>query len=249
MIFLHTKPAPFTPPWYKDGGPVYMIRAGTAVDRELLEAELSGRYDAGRVFDFELAAAFNAAIDHLLADSPEQLAELRALLGAEAEVAEANAAALDAAAALPEEEQEAYLKANLASLSDNDRQTLAETRALVAKYWPEYAALTARQARRNNMVPLLAFGYFCGDWSGLDHPFEKGMDGLVSMKAIGNVPPLDMKAAGLHAYRLLYAGEDVAKNSDAPSRSANGRATSPSGAASERKAGKSRASPGGKTPA
>jgi hypothetical protein len=252
MIYLKTTPKPFTPPWYKAGvGPVFMIRAGDVAEREMFEAELTGEHDAGRVLEYEVNGAFEAGVAFLLADAPGQLAELQAMLAAEKEVEAHNADLPRRSFDVAEAERQAFLEKETRRLPDNQRQDLEEIRRLVAKYWPDYRALMAQQARRIAMLPLEAFRRFCVGWEGLKQPFQAGPDGLVTLEAAGGVAQNDMKSAGLHAYRLLYGAvtEEGRKNSSAPAKSGSAHKTSPSGAGSTKKGGRSRARAGSRTPA
>lgn len=252
MICLKTTPKPFTPPWYGTGaGPVFMIRAGDVAEREMFEAELTGEHDAGRVLEYEVNGAFEAGVAFLLANAPDQLAELQAMLVTEKEVETHNADLLRRSFDVAEAERQAFLEKETRRLPDSQRQDLEEIRRLVAKYWPDYRALMAQQARRIAMLPLEAFRRFCVGWEGLKQPFQAGPDGLVTLEAAGGVAQNDMKSAGLHAYRLLYGAvtEDGRKNSFAPAKSGSARKTSPLGAGSTKKAGRSRARAGSITPA
>lgn len=225
MISTDTKtPHRFTPPWHKPAegeaapdAPVYLIRAGNVIERGLLEAELAGEYRAGPVYDFELLAAFAEGVTALLDDAgeAEQLVSL----------AEADA-----------------LKQEIAG---EERSALADARNLLAEHWPNYRALTARLARRNQLAGVLAFRRFCVGWENVEAEFARGVDGLVTMDAIGALDPLDLKVAGLFAFDLLYAGGQE-KNSSRPSKSDAAPRTSPS-AAPSREGGKSPAKGGRKT--
>jgi hypothetical protein len=250
MIALKTDARPFTPPWYKSGkGPVFMIRAGDVAEREMFEAELAGEHDAARVLDIEIELALESGISFLLADAPEQLEELRAMLAEEKELASANATVLERAIGLPPEERQAFIEKESRKLPDDRRQTLDEARRLIHKHWPDYRALIAQQARRQALLPLEAFRRFCTGWERLKQPYQAGPDGLVTLDAVKGVSPSDMKAAGLHAYRLLYGAStpETRKNSLAPAKSERTPRTSRSGAGSTKRGGKSRASAGGRT--
>ncbi|HEV7658832.1 MAG TPA: hypothetical protein VGO55_03200 [Allosphingosinicella sp.] len=227
-----------------------MIRAGDVAEREMFEAELTGEHDAGRVLEYEVKGAFEAGVAFLLADAPDQLAELEAMLAAEKEIEASNSDLLRRVFEIREEDRPAFLEKETRRLPDNQRQDLEEIRRLVAKYWPDYRSLMAQQARRVAMLPLEAFRRFCVGWEGLKQPFQAGPDGLVTLEAAGGVAQNDMKSAGLHAYRLLYGAvtEEGRKNSSAPAKSGSARKTSPSGAKSTKKAGRSRVSAGSKTP-
>lgn len=207
MIATSTKPQPFTPPWYKKGdrAPVFMIRAGNVEEREEFEAFMAGEYDAARVYAFELDQALERGIEALLANAPEQLEELRALLATEREIGEHNNDVLIRALGIPEKKRGAFVAKESRALTDADRQGLEEVRSLVHKHWPDYRALVLRKERRQRLAPLAAFRKFCTSWEGLDVPFAAGIDGLVTLEAAREVPVNDMKAAGLHAYQLLYA--------------------------------------------
>jgi hypothetical protein len=251
MIYLKSQPQPFTPSWYaaKGGGPVYMMRPGDVVEREMFEAELSGQYNAGAVARYELTAAFQEGTAHLLADSPEQLEEVQQLDALAREIETHNASVYVESMGLPPDEQAAFIVKQQRQLSATERQALEAIEAVLREHWPDFRALIARQERRNAAAPLLAFRQFCKGWEGLETPFAAGLDGLVTADALLGVPQNDMKAAGWHAYKMLYATreERALKNSSAPSNAAAAPVTSSSGAASE-KAGTSRASAGRKTP-
>jgi hypothetical protein len=230
MIRLTTQPRPYTAPWHKDGkGPVFMIHAGGVTDREMFEADLAGEYNAGPVTSFEMDAAFSEGLAVLLADSPAQLAELHELRAAEREIVEHNNEVANRAQSLPEPDRADFVKLESRELPAADRQALEEADRIVRDHWPDYAALHRRRARRHAMVPLLAFRQFCSGWTGLKSECDIGPDGLVTEASAKAVPAMDMKAAGYHAYTLLYAVEDEG-NSARPSSSEKGPATSTSDA-------------------
>lgn len=246
MIYITTDAQPYTPPWYRKGsGPLFLIRAGDVGERELFEAELAGEYDAGRVLDMDLEAAFEEGIETLLADAPQQLEGLRALLAAERDIRDHNQQVLTEALGKPVADQAAFIKEQCRQLPPGERQGLEEARRLMHQHWPDYRALVARQARRQSLLPLVAFRRFCAGWERLKQPFEAGPDGMPTLAAIRGIPQNDMKAAGLEAYRRLYAASapETRKNLSAPAKSANARRTSRSGAGSK-KGGRSRGSAG-----
>lgn len=180
----------YTPPWHRneEKAPVYLLRAGTVIEREQLEAELAGALLAGPVWPWELQEAV--------------LAGFRELGGEDAE----------ALIALAEADQAGALE------SDAEKRQLAEALEILAQYWPPYRRLREQQARRNALIPAIAFRHFCVGWENIDPPFKRGFDQKLTAEAMGLVDPLDLRAAGMRAYNLQYGGGEE-KNSDAPSKS------------------------------
>lgn len=219
MIATSKAPVAFTLPWRKGpGASVFQVRPGDVIERAELEAEIAGEHRAARVYRFELDAAFEAGVKALLADRPDDAAQLIEWLGHES-----------AGEAL--EPQEAAL--------------LREARDTLAEHWPAYRALRSRQERRNALTPVVAFRRFVCGWEGEGMPaYAAGPDGLVPLDLMAQLDPLAVQAAGAHAYSLLYAGGSE-KNSASPSPSDEGRKTSTSD--SRRGAGKSTAKRGSKT--
>lgn len=224
MIMLNTStPFRFTPEWREEGAkaPTFLLRAGDIFEREMLEAELAGPYRAPRVMSWELSAAFVDGVRGLLADSPDA----------------------DRIVELASAEDE--------DLPMADRQLLAEVANILMQHWPEYRELRSSIARRQSILPALAFRTFCVGWEGVhdrsenDLPFQCEADGMVSRKLMGQLIPIDMRLAGLRAYGLLYANEHVG-NSERPSKSDDGLPTSSSDEVSQA-AGKSKAKGGPKT--
>ena len=222
---------PFTPEWLRDEpeAPTYFIRVGDVIERASFEAELSGKYRAGRVFGFEMAEAFSNGVTTLLADDPERdvLIEL-VQREAGGEVLEAT-----------------------------DRQLLTRARDVLAEHWPEYASLLEQASRRRELAPVLAFRRFVialdravaggtPEAPAREHvPFARGLDGLIRAEDLKSVPPLEMVRVGNEAVDLLYAtGEE--RNFPPPSKSAAAPETSPS-AATSKEDGTSGASAGKKT--
>jgi len=200
-----TKEVPFTPSWHEgtENAPVYLLRVGTVAERAALEAELAGDYRCGSVYNFDLVAAFIEGVNHLLADNPGR----------------------EELVTLAEGERSGE------TLAPADKARLITAREIVAEHWPPYAVLAARHERRSAIAPLVTFRRFCIGWQNVEGAFEKGLDGLVTLAAMADLPDLDIRAAGSHAYALLYAGSQ-AGNLPAPSKSDDGRKTSISGARS-----------------
>lgn len=211
-------PVPWPVPWAK-GQTVY-LRAGDVIERAMMEAELAGEHRAGRVYPFEMEAAFGEGLATLLAETPDDAGQLLQFLQTESEGAELGAA---------------------------DKAMLAQARDLLAEHWPPYRALRAKQERRNAMIPLVALRRYCTGWEGKGLPaFARGPDGLVTLEAAAGLEMLTITAAGSFAYSLQYGGGAVqGKNSEPPSKSGGDQGTSTS--STPRKAGTSTARAGSKT--
>ncbi len=230
MISTSTaEPIPFTPPWLegKPDAPVYRLRAGSVIERGQFEAELAGRYRAGRVYGHELRAAVRSGVETLLAGD-QSLDHLLGLIEAEAEGEEVE-------------------------LSNEDKLLLAEVRSTLAEHWPEYRELTAQLERRREIAPIVALQWFCVGWEGCKgdggNPavFAQDRYGRVTEAALLGLAPLEMMVAGNRCYGLQYAlGQEG--NSPPPTPSDVGPATSVSDAPSKA-AGRSKGKPGRKTPA
>jgi hypothetical protein len=225
MIALSNRePVAWSPEWLAASGerPRFLFRAGTVVERAGLEAELAGEHRAGRVFDFELSAAFEEGVKALLSDNQD---------GANQLVEWARA--------------EAALVGN-EKLPDEEAASLAGAREALAEHWPPYKALLGRLERRKALAPVVAFRRFCVGWEGNDlPPFTKAIDGTVTLDAMGALDALTVQAGGFFAYQLLYGG-GVEKNASAlPGQRDSAQETSPSGATG--KAGSSATKSGSKT--
>lgn len=214
--------------------PVYLLRAGSVIERGQLEAELAGPYRAGRVYGFELREAIQSGVATLLAGDAEQ-DRLFALVAQEEEE---MTAAMEAAA------QGRDVPAS--SLSADDQRALADLRRILAEHWPDYRELVAQLERRRELAPVLAFRRFCTGWENVKAPFALGPDRQVSDAALRGVAELDILSAGNHAYSLLYAGGQEG-NSAPPDASASGPATSSSDAPSPAAGGTSPGNDGRRT--
>lgn len=169
--------------------PVYLLRAGTPVERELLEAQLAGEYGAGTVWPWDIHDALVRGVETLLPEG--EGAELIALIRA------------DFANALE---------------GDEDKRKLAEVKRLLKLHWPEYRTLCMQMETRSALVPLLAFARFCVGWRNVDAPMARGIDQCLTPVALAAIDSLQLRAAGLKAYDLQYAGS-AEKNSAAPLKS------------------------------
>jgi hypothetical protein len=174
-----------------------MLRAGDVVERGEFEAAVA-EMRAGRVFDFQTEEAFLDGVRTLLADDPEGVERIEQALAAEKEAAEAAG------------------PGNKPQLAAEDRALLEQSRAAVLEHWPPYSTLVGRMARRNELLPTLAFQWFCTGWSGKDLPeFKKGIDGRVTIAALSKIPALTLRVAGMQAYQMQYA-TGFEKNSAPP---------------------------------
>lgn len=192
-IPLSTGLVPFTPAYREKEAkpPVYMIKPGTVIEREQLEAELAGpRWRAPRVFVFQELDAFANGIRALLPEGDDRARLL--------ELVEHRRAGdeLDAA----------------------DEAVLLEADRIVMGAWPEYQMLLEFKSRRAHITPLLAFMTFVKGWKNVPSTYAAGMDGRVSESALSGVQQNDLRLVGLHVYNLLYAGGQE-KNSVSPSKS------------------------------
>lgn len=226
MILATTStPVAFTPAWQVDLSPrpVYWLRAGSVVERATFEADLAGDpHRCGQVWPHELRSALIEALTALGGEDRAALVEL---------VDREQAAAMgDAASALTGEEQ----------------ALLDAVRGEIERHWPEYAALRGQMQRRDQLLPVLAFQRFCTGWDNVGAEFALDR-GRVADAAMSAVPPFALRAAGIFAYSLLYAGPSAEKNLSPPSALNGSRPNSPSGARS-RAGGKSATGTGRKTP-
>lgn len=191
----------YTPEWLKqdENAPVFLLRAGNVLERELMEAELASEHLAGAVWPWELQETIVSGLRELGGEGSEELILL-------AETAHSGE-----------------------TMGDRDQAVLAEALALLAQHWPPYKLLLSQQQRRSQLIPLVAFRRFCIGWENIDAPFKRGIDKLVALDAMADIPSTTLRAAGATAWRLQY-GAAERKNSDAPSKSADAPATSSSGA-------------------
>lgn len=231
-----TEKVRFTPAAHADkpGPPVYLLRAGSVIERGQLEAELAGPYRAGRVYGYELRAAIQSGVATLLAGDAGQ-DRMFELVAREEEAMTAAAEAI-AAGQTPAE----------TTLNADEQRALAEMRRILAEHWPEYRELVAQLERRRELAPVLAFRRFCAGWENVGTTFARGPDGLVSDTALRGLSEFDIIAAGNYAYGLLYAGGQEG-NSVPPYASASGPATSSSDALSPAADGTSPAKGGRRT--
>lgn len=194
-----TEPDRYTPAWRAGtDAPVYLIRAGSVRERAALEAELSGSHRAGRIYGFELTQAVRDGIALFLADDPAQERVL-AVLDQEGDVDDRAAKAL-----VDGQADEAL--AIRAEISARDRQLLADVRGVLAEHYGPYRDLLAQRARRLEMAPIEALRRFLVGFENVNAPFTRDRDGMVSEATLAAIDPLELSAAGNHAYGMLYGG-------------------------------------------
>lgn len=236
-----TQTIPFTPPWLcreddrtapLPGSPVFHLRAAGVMERSAFEAELSGwPHNAGRVTDMDLRRALREGVERIFAGDPECDRIIEAINAEEDAIKDAIEAGADVATPLPDEQ------ANL----------LVEVRKVMATVPGDYAELSARLIRRNQILPVLSVHRFCVAWDGYPKPLTRNRIGLIDDAALREIGEYDLMAAGLRAYALQWVG-DQAGNSSQASTSDDGLTTSSSGAPPSA-AGKSAKRTGKKTPA
>tara|TARA_R110000868_G_scaffold92872_6_gene257520 strand:- start:3123 stop:3686 length:564 start_codon:yes stop_codon:yes gene_type:complete len=167
----------FTPSWLEGNAepPRFFLRAGSVIEREMMEAELAGEYQAGGVWPWDLHAAVLNGIRTLLGEDGAQLTAIaEADFGGTLESAE-------------------------------ERAQLVEVKRILALHWPEYQHLQAQMERRNAVLPVLAFRRYCVRWDNLPFSYATDMDRFVSKVVLPQIDPLQLRAAGLRAYALQYA--------------------------------------------
>lgn len=180
----------FVPSWLveTENPPTFLLRAGSVLERELMEADLAADQRAGPVWPWELREAMTGGLRALAGPDADALIALVAQEGAGEPVSEEDAAMLVAAC-----------------------ETLAE-------HWPPYRKLRAQMERRAVLLPLVAFRRFCCGWEGVDVSFSRTADRLVSPAAMGSVDPMVLRAAGVRAYGLQYGtGEEKNSEPPSPS--------------------------------
>lgn len=222
MILTSTnEPVARTPPWREgdSDAPVFWLRAGTIIERGLMEAELSGVYNAAAPSRYELFEAAIAGLRILLEGDPE-LDALIELINAEAQGEYAN-------------------------LSPADQAKLQNVREIIAEHYPPYRALIAQGRRRVELAPIIALKRFCTGIDAKDVVFKRGKDGMVSDETLTGLTPLEISWAGSEAFAMQFGGGQE-KNSAPPSTSDE--SLSPSSEDdSSRAAGKSAKTAGKKT--
>ncbi|MCK0533403.1 hypothetical protein [Sphingobium agri] len=172
----------YVPSWRKSEAapPRYFFRAASVIERAQMEAELSGEQAAGRVFPFELIAAFRNGLHALLSGDP----------------------GIDTLLELIETEARGEI------LTGDDRQALIQARGVLAQHWPEYRELVAQQERRKEIAPIVVFRRFCIGWDNVDVTWSLGKDRQIPEAVLAQIDPMEMIGAGNFGYGLLYGATD-----------------------------------------
>lgn len=216
-----TETVVFTPPWRTDAdAPVFHLRAASVMERGQMEAEVAGTYQAASVMPWDLRAACVDGVNALL-DGDSAKDQVLALIEAEA-VGEGE------------------------PLAGDDLRLIEEVRKVLAEHWPPYRDLIAQMERRRALLPIVALRRFCTGIEAKGVTFTRDRTGQVSEATLAQLDPLEMTMAGSRAYALAY-GADAEKNSQPPSLSGDGPATSGSDDTSKA-AGRSAKRSGKKTP-
>lgn len=201
----------FTPQWLRDAPnmPVFYLRAGSLIDRDAFEARMEGEFDAGVVYDFQEKAIIKEGVAALAPEGDRD--ELIALVE--------NHYALNQGERLPDVERARYV----------------ELLDILGKHWPDYRALRMQAARRENLLPTVAFMTFCVGWSNVNstltgEPLDFAVNdkGEIDPEVLIAMPSLMLKSAGQEAFRMLW-GRAERKNSAPPLKSPSDPAISNSG--------------------
>lgn len=204
-IIASTSPAaaePWTPKWLEGqaGAPVFFLRAGDVIERELFEAQLAGpAWGAAEAWPWEKQGALLEGLRTLGGEDAPHLIALAETAGA---------------GALEDAGEIALLK---------------DAAALVAQHYPPYRVILEQEARRQAVLPVAAFCRWCVRWENVPEAGEPRRDvaGLIDPASIGEIPALLLRSAGVEAYRRQY-GASARKNSDAPLKSGADPRISPS---------------------
>lgn len=211
ILAFPNKPVWFTPPWLRDqpNPPAFALRAGSIIDRDMFEARLDGEFGARVIYDFQEKAIIKEGIAALAPEGDRD--ELIALV------------------------ETHYSSDPESQLSDVERARFQEVLDIMAQHWPDYRACRTQAARRENILPTLAFMTFCVDWRNVQSvrtgeivPFAKNAQGEIEPELLIEIPGLMLKAAGQEAYRMLW-GQAERKNSVPPLKSPPDPAISSSG--------------------
>ena len=182
----------FTPKWLADAEgeakPAFSLRAGSVLERDKFEAELEGEHRAGLVLSFQLLEAALGGLQALL--EPDAAEPLVALVQSEF---------------------------GGEDLSPTEKAQVKGATDILAEHWPPYRSLVEQEARRNALLPTLAFVRYCDGWENVKDDdgatVEYGRDklGQLDASALRSIPFAQIRSAGLEAYKLQY-GRHQAKN-------------------------------------
>ncbi len=181
----------FTPTWLVDKdepgkSPRFFLKLASILDRDQFDAELDGVHRAAEVASFQLR---DIAIEGLTALLGEEAADLVGLVLAQY-----------GGETLPSDEM-----ARLKTVFD-----------ILSEHWPEYRAAREQEARRNRILPTLAFVRWCDGWENLTDKDGKAIEYAREKAAIPDgtlrrISPIVLRAVGLEAYRVQF-GQGTAGN-------------------------------------
>lgn len=223
-------PQVWRPSWIKTGkAPAFGWRVPTVTERELFEGEMAV-YNALAVYPWDIAAAFRTGLEALLPEQPEDVERLDAIREKQLKIETAT-----------DDE-----KKKLDPLSAAEAAELAEATAALMRYWPGYRELVGQAARREAIMPIVAFRRFVTGWEGVakDPHLRRGLDGLITEDSIADIDSMLIRGCGAAIYRAMYQG-GLEKNSEPPSTFGSIPETSMT---PTRKGGKSGKTSGEKTP-
>jgi hypothetical protein len=204
--------------------PTYLARVATFDERTLFEATLAAPpWSAGRVFDFQLLDALEAAASDRMADAP------------------------------PEDQQrlaDAFETARRApgGLDQSQRVLIAELEKIEEQAPGRYSELVAARRRRAVALPTLALRWFLAGWEDRDEPFAtRPEDGRISDAALQSIPEAERLWLGIKLYAMLYPSAIEGKPLPSSPSSPPARQTS-RGGGGRRTAGRAGKSPARSTP-
>ena len=182
----------FTPSWLDKAEapdkPVYFLRLGSVIERDEFDAMMDGRYRAGEVHRFQLRDIAIAGVRALV--DPDDADALVQLIESEY-----------GGEKLPPAEA-----AQVKEISD-----------VLAKHWPDYAAAREIEARRNKLLPTLAFMQWCDGWENVADTKGKPLEyartdkGEIPGDVLRRLVPVQLRVVGIESYSLQF-GESDAKN-------------------------------------
>lgn len=176
---------PYTPTWLaeEEDKPVFHLRCGTVFERDSFEGELDGRWRAGVVLQFMIQEAAVSGIEALMpGDEGKALVEL------------------------------VRAEAGGEALSPAEQAKVRRAIQVLEEHWPDYRLLVEQEARRNRLLPTLAFAQWCDGWENLKDeegelvPYERSLIGKIPDDLLRRVPFTILRAVGLEAYSRQYAG-------------------------------------------
>jgi hypothetical protein len=249
---IRTSKAPVAWPVEWRPGVQYFFRAGDVIERAQFEGELAGEFGAASVYCMEKLAMFAEGVAALLADRPDYAAQLVEMDRADMALKQGERLPPEEAAAIVQARElvrQHYPPYRAVIVQEEQRHSVTPVAAF-ARYctgWDdaepgkvaEARGWLAAEAPDANDYPLLSAAAKSEKTEIADlaqtlvdealPEFTLGPDGKVSVDLLTKLPPLELKAGGMFAYRLQYGrGGEVEKNFMRPLSSGKGRKTTPS---------------------